>query len=467
MLFLTAFWCRFCQLMDEEAFSDNENIALLNAFFVAIRAEDMQRPDVDSRYNLNGWPTIVFLSPQGKLLAATNYLPKEQFGDVLVRVHMGYQEKKDESRPAGQAHQEPLKEARAQVESDLMSGAAVGQVANLVMKLADHVHGGYGHGQKFIHPEVNGFLLSRYEETQDPSYLDHVCLTLDRMREGAVHDHEEEGYFRTTSGADWSQPHREKLLADQAGLLANCLRTFRLTKRTVYAGMAEGIIEYLDSRLSDHANGTFFGCEDFLGTESTEPAAREEFFTIIDRCIYTDANALAAAAYLDAAAILGKTGCQERALRVLEFLWDHCRRRDSGMCHYFDGAPHLDGMLNDQTRMGTVLIRAYKNTGEGKHLDRSRELADFVLAGLKNTEGGYFDLPIQGAACLGFPLTLIEQNGTAALFFLELEEITGEARHLDAAHWALRAFRADFSLYGIHAAAFGHALGELVKRARK
>jgi uncharacterized protein YyaL (SSP411 family) len=68
MLFLTAFWCRFCQRMDEGAFSDDENIALLNAYFVAIRAEDTQRPDVNTRYNLNGWPTIAFMAPMANFL---------------------------------------------------------------------------------------------------------------------------------------------------------------------------------------------------------------------------------------------------------------------------------------------------------------------------------------------------------------------------------------------------------------
>lgn len=62
MLFLTAFWCRFCQRMDEEAFSDNENTALLNAYFISIRCDNAQRPDIDVRYNRNGWPTIAFMT---------------------------------------------------------------------------------------------------------------------------------------------------------------------------------------------------------------------------------------------------------------------------------------------------------------------------------------------------------------------------------------------------------------------
>ncbi len=63
MLFLSAFWCRYCQRMDEGAFSDRENMALLNAYFVALRVENAMRPDIDARYNLNGWPTVAFCRP--------------------------------------------------------------------------------------------------------------------------------------------------------------------------------------------------------------------------------------------------------------------------------------------------------------------------------------------------------------------------------------------------------------------
>jgi uncharacterized protein YyaL (SSP411 family) len=98
MLLLTAFWCRFCQRMDEEAFSDNENLALLNAYFISVRCDNAQRPDIDIRYNRNGWPTIAFMTADGDLLSVTNYLPSEQFGDLLVRVYTAYHEKKDQIR---------------------------------------------------------------------------------------------------------------------------------------------------------------------------------------------------------------------------------------------------------------------------------------------------------------------------------------------------------------------------------
>ena len=177
MLFLTAFWCRFCQRMDEGAFSDDENIALLNAYFVAIRAEDTQRPDVNTRYNLNGWPTIAFMAPQGELLGATNYLPTEEFGNLLARLYTGYQEKKEEIRSVGKATGETSSETPAAVTREDPNDSTLSEVTTVIMELADRVHGGYGRGQKFIHPEANDFLLSRYEATKDASYLDHVRLT--------------------------------------------------------------------------------------------------------------------------------------------------------------------------------------------------------------------------------------------------------------------------------------------------
>jgi uncharacterized protein YyaL (SSP411 family) len=462
MLFLTAFWCRFCQRMDEGAFSDDENIALLNAYFIAIRAEDTQRPDVNMRYNLNGWPTIAFMAPQGELLGATNYLPSEEFGNLLARLYTGYQEKKDEIRAARSNPDETPSETTAAVTPTHPSESTLSEVTTVIMNLADRIHGGCGHGQKFIHPEANDFLLSRYKATKDTSYLDHVCLTLDGMRTGEMHDREGSGYFRTCSNADWSRPHREKLLGEQAGLLANCLHTFRLTQRSEYARMAEDIIGYIDRRLFDSANQSFYGCEDFLRNESMKDSSDEEYFTIIDDCVYTDANALAIGAYLEAAGILANPSYQERALRALEFVWSHCRCPDGGLFHYFDGAAHVPGLLNDQARMGTALVQAHKATGETKYLERAKELAEFILARLKNPAGGYYDIAAPGPAYLNFRLTLIEQNGAAASFFLALAETTGAPGYRDAALWALSAFTGDFNSYGIHAAGFGQALNEFV-----
>jgi uncharacterized protein YyaL (SSP411 family) len=330
------------------------------------------------------------------------------------------------------------------------------------MVLADREYGGYGRGQKFIQPQVNDFLLARYQVTKDPQYLDHVGLTLDRMRESPMRDREAGGYFRTCSGRDWSRPHREKLLAEQVGVLANCVRAYQITQRPVYTRMAEELIAYLNGNLFDAAAGAFYGCEDFLHAQSSESSSDEEFFSILDGCIYVDANAQTIIAYLDAAAILAYPGCQERALRALEFLWEYCRSRDGAMAHYFDGAPHVPGLLEDQVYMGSALLKAHSITRESRYLERATALAEFILARLKSPQGGYYDTDVPGPALAGFRLTLIGQNGAVASFLLELAAATQDNRYRHAALWALAAFSGDFSPYGLDAASFGRALGEYV-----
>ncbi|HEX6173145.1 MAG TPA: DUF255 domain-containing protein [Candidatus Binatia bacterium] len=460
MLFLTAFWCRFCQRMDEEAFSDNENLALLNAYFISVRCDNAQRPDIDIRYNSDGWPTIAFMTADGILLSVANYLPSEQFGDLLVRVYTAYHEKKDQIRLLHRNAQQESSDMPSCVNDPRPDLSMIDDITNQMIELADREYGGYGRGQKFIQPQVNDFLLARYEATKESQYLDHVCLTLDRMRESPMRDHETGGFFRTCSGRDWSRPHREKLLAEQAGVLANCLRAFRITRLPVYARMAEEQITYLNAHLFDAATGAFSGCEDLLRTESGGLSSDEEFFSILDGCIYIDANAKTIVTYLDAAATLPEPGCRERALHALEFLWERCRTPNGAMTHYYDGAAHLAGLLEDQVYMGNALLKAQSITRDTRYLARATALAEFILARLKNPHGGYYDIDIPGPALSAFRLTLIAQNGRAASFFLALAEATQDSRYRDAALWALAAFNGDFSRYGLDAACFGQALGE-------
>lgn len=461
MLFLGAFWCGLCQRMDEVAFSHDENIALLNGCFIPMRVENAQRPDVDVRYSQNGWPTIAFLTPQGEPLASVNYLAAEEFGNALTRIHFFYRDRKEEVRKGvARAYREISQRAAHREPGPPAGAAALAEISQMVVALADSENGGYGRGDKFPHAEANDFLLDRYEATGDPRCLDHVLLTLDRMREGRIRDEAEGGFFRYSSKPDWSEPHREKLLSDQAGLLGNCLRVFALTRRSVYGEMAEEIIGYLDAWLCGPERVAFYGCQDYARAEAGE------LFSIIDDCLYTDANAQAASAYLEASSVLGRPDCRERALKVLGFLWERCRERAGGMAHYFDGSPRAPGLLMDQLFAGSALLKAHQVTAEGAHLRRAKELADYVLGKFRNGDGGYYDLCVLGPARLRFPLTLIEQNGAAARFFLELAEATKEKKYHAAALWALGAFTEDFTSYGIHSAGFGRALIEREKATR-
>ena len=465
MLFLGAFWCGVCQRMDETTFSDTETIALLNAYFIPVRVEDAQRPDIDVRYNRNGWPTIVFLSGEGDYLASVNYLSPRDFSDVLVRVHVGHQQRE----PAEAAGESAPGASPADGEP---SPAAAVEIAEMVWGLADPVHGGYESERKFPHCEANELLLRHYAATSDARYLNHVRLTLYNMHQSKTHD-PEGGFFRYSSKPDWSEPHHEKLLSDHAGLLDNALHVFELTGEPFFRELAEEILDYLDQGFGDPAEPYFHGCRDYIRITPgrDRPAGsvlhrNRGMFSITDPWLYTDANARAVTACLRAARTLGREDWKEHALTTLRFLLERCLYRSGCMAHYFDDAPRLRGLLADQVFMGGALAAGFDATGEPLFLQHAEALAEFIRSRMKNSAGGFFDIAEKGPAFLRYPLTLVTDNGAAARFFLRLHELTGKPEHRDAARWALKCYHGDFTDHGVHAAEYGMAAAAYARGTR-
>jgi len=63
-------WCGYCKLLDRKTLSDDEVVSYLNAHFINIRV-NMERadgPEIASKYRINGFPTLLVLSPAGKEL---------------------------------------------------------------------------------------------------------------------------------------------------------------------------------------------------------------------------------------------------------------------------------------------------------------------------------------------------------------------------------------------------------------
>jgi uncharacterized protein YyaL (SSP411 family) len=465
-VFLTAFWCGYCQRLDETTLSNDEVIALLNAFFIPIRVEESQRPDVDLRYNQNGWPTIAFLTPAGEHLLSVNYTAPEPFIQLLVRLVDAYQRDKAtllesaaRSRADALAHQS--EEAPAP-----LGASIVAEIAGMVEGLADPVHGGYGTKLKLLHPEANEFLLYLFEVTGTSSYLEHVRLTLEKMRASRTFDARDGGFFRYSSRADWQEPHPEKLLDDQAALLRNYLHTYLLTDQPVYRETAEGLVAYLNTTLSDVTQACFFGCQDYVRPDLSAATSRTSgpppLLSLIDQLVYCDANARTASAYLDAWWLLGREDCKERAQKILDQLWDTLRAPGGGMYHYTDGTPHVPGLLMDSVLTGLALLDAYALCGHAVYLERAQQLAGDIVRQHRNTAGGFCDISIIGPASLQYPVTVLTQNATVAAFYIRLADLSGVLDYRKTAYWALKRFPNSHRHYEAFAAGFGHALACLL-----
>ncbi len=271
--------------------------------------------------------------------------------------------------------------------------AAAAAVCRAVAALYDPLHGGLGAEPKFPQPDALGLLLAAAVRQGDERLLAMALHSLDAMAAGELHDAVEQGFFRYATRRDWSAPHYEKLLDDNARLALLYLDAFAFTGRAAYAEVAAGVIDYLTTVLRAPDAPVFFGSQDADEHYYSYDAAgrgRVAVKPAIDRTVFVDANALAARALLRAATLLDRSDLLETALAATDDLWDRGHGRHA-MVHYLGGP--IDGLLADQAQMTAALLDAYEVSGDRTYLARARLLADWALERLRARDGRFTDRP--------------------------------------------------------------------------
>jgi hypothetical protein len=254
--------CHWCHVMARESFSDPEIAAVMNRHFVNIKVDREERPDLDKTFQsahalLNqrggGWPLTVFLDPHDRtpFFIGTYFPPRPRFGmpglaDLLERVAGTYREKGEQIRRRGAAVHEALS-------ARLPAGASVPPVSTVDAARArleaalDREHGGLDGAPKFPQLPILDFLIDcaalRGDDGGGP--LDQAVAAL---LDGGLFDHLDGGIFRYCVDADWSIPHFEKMLADNAQLPATLARFCRLARDEETVGLRQAVIEPLIER---------------------------------------------------------------------------------------------------------------------------------------------------------------------------------------------------------------------------
>ncbi len=446
LLGISAVWCHWCHVMDETSYSDDQVLRLIDERFIPVRVDNDQRPDINARYNMGGWPTTAFLTPDGEVLAGMTYVPPEQLRQVLEQISTHYRENRDEIG-------RKMAELRGQRQRAVAEMGAQGEVSDQILQdvlaaindVYDPVHGGFGDEPKFPHTDAVDLLLYAHLRRDDPDLLHMARKTLERMAAGDVFDRVWGGFFRYATNRDWSVPHFEKMLEDNANLLRNVLRLFRVTGEQQHAEVAGRVIEFLDAWLSDGATGAFYGSQDadeeFYALDAEARARREAPY--VDRTAYTSWNAMAASAYLEASWTLDRPELRDRARRVLDFLWEHVRAPGEGMYRYHDGEPRQLGLLGDQAFTALALLDAYEVSGEPVYFDRALELAGLLEDRFADAQGGGFFDVWEEHDSLGRLSTRqkpLSENAACAQLFLRLERLTHERRFGELAGRTLAQF---------------------------
>ena len=467
LLGISGVWCHWCHVMDETSYSQGDIIKVINRDLVAIRVDTDQRPDINARYNLGGWPTTAVLSPDGELLTGGTYIPPERLKPWLTQVVQEWKENRDriESRVNRVLKRENIRQRM--VKSGSLDQEIYNDILAQVLASYDQQYGGFGEEPKFPMISALELALEAHLATGNKQLLEVMTYTLEAMSGGGTYDPEEGGFFRYSVTRDWSIPHFEKMLEDNAKLLRLLAWTHLVTGEEHFESVARDVLRYLLDNLylpsRDAWAGTQDADEDYYSLEM--PDRRRGEAPYIDKTIYTDWNGLMAQALFACHRVFGDKKWLRLGLDTLSFIKTNCYREDGGLAHYYIEGPELWNQLMDQVEVGIAAAEAYEITMDQRWLAFSEELARFALEKLAAPEGGLYDSTPeedQAYGALSRPLLLMEENARAARWLILLHKLTENSRYLDSAEGCLRSFAGSRRRHGLMAAEYALAIGDFL-----
>ncbi|MBM4055140.1 MAG: thioredoxin domain-containing protein [Planctomycetes bacterium] len=267
--------CHWCHVMEAESFEDEEVAKIVNEFYVAIKVDREERPDIDNVYmnvcqamtGSGGWPLTLFLTPEGKPFYAGTYFPKtERFGNPGLIAIL------NQIKNLWNTNKESVFASSEQVTKLLHSEVSfeIGETLDIrALKTAyeqlrdrfDSLYGGFGTSPKFPTPHNFTFLLRWWKRNNTPFALEMVEKSLEMMARGGIYDHLGGGFHRYSTDEYWLVPHFEKMLYDQALLAIAYIETYQATKKELYATVAKNIFDYVLRDMTSPEGG-FYSAED-------------------------------------------------------------------------------------------------------------------------------------------------------------------------------------------------------------
>jgi hypothetical protein len=248
--------CHWCHVMAHESFEDVEVAAAMNQYFVNIKVDREERPDLDQIYQTahymltqrnGGWPLTLFLTPDQKPFFGGTYFPKiprhglPSFLDLLPRVAEAYHARRIEIE---QQSASMLKSFANMLPSKTplvskFSEQPLNQALVVLTERFDSVYGGFGNAPKFPHSAELEFCLRRYMATNDKQVLRMASHTLEKMARGGIYDQLGGGFCRYSTDQYWSIPHFEKMLYDNGPLLRIYADAWLITGNPLFKKITE------------------------------------------------------------------------------------------------------------------------------------------------------------------------------------------------------------------------------------
>jgi uncharacterized protein YyaL (SSP411 family) len=255
--------------MERESFESHATAKAMADRFVCVKVDREERPDIDEAYmaatqimtGSGGWPMSVFLEPdKGRPFWAGTYFPPEpmhgrpSFVQVLEGVSRAWHEQRGEVMEQAERLAEAVGDglnARAGERIDV-GPQSIAEALRTLLTMVDRTNGGFGGAPKFPQPVYLELLLTARDSADDATrQAADVALrhALDRMMVGGIHDHVGGGFHRYAVDATWTVPHFEKMLYDNAQLLAVYARASRVYGDAGYAHTSRRIVAWAEREM--------------------------------------------------------------------------------------------------------------------------------------------------------------------------------------------------------------------------
>lgn len=262
--------------MANESFAQPWVAELMNQHFICIKVDREEKPEVDKLMmdavqmiqGHGGWPLNAFCLPDGRPFFGGTYFPPEDRGQgqvpwpqLLMRVADFYHTHKSELAANAEAIAKNLTHHISAPEADGLSPSPQDliQAAQRLCEQHDDQRGGFTSAPKFPSPSLLDFLLSiRLSATVEAdakfaTRIDKVITTtLETMARGGLFDQIGGGFHRYCVDAQWTVPHFEKMLYDNAQLLGTYAEAWARYRQPLYARICEEIIEWLEREMVTH-----------------------------------------------------------------------------------------------------------------------------------------------------------------------------------------------------------------------
>ena len=270
--------CHWCHVMAHESFEDKETAKIMNEFFINIKVDREERPDLDfifqSSFQLfnqtgGGWPLTMFLDEKGVPFMGGTYFPKESknglpsFKEVLNKVSQAYKEQR-----LNILQQKDIIVKNLDLKKNSVLNQDLEPILETSLTYLDSINGGYKGSPKFPTFNLYETLLYFYNKSKNKKYIDPVNLIIQQLCSKGIYDHVEGGIARYCVDEKWIVPHFEKMLYDNTQFILLLSKYCKINSDNYFKYKLEQTIEFLKKN--------FLNSDGFLGSAYDADSEGEE-----------------------------------------------------------------------------------------------------------------------------------------------------------------------------------------------